>query len=165
MVKDACCPGGRIRQQTEDKFATNRRWRIRRRTNEIGQLTGEFVDRQTKLVNSLANSYDGQTKLVNSLANSSTDRRNWSTHWRIRRRTDEIGQLTGEFVRRPNPKAAQKIIKSKAKAKSQSSKASNPPTNEADRGILYGVREGQREGEGIQFVNTVTASPAGLLDH
>jgi len=59
-------------------------WHIRRRIDEIGQLTGTFVD--------------GQTKLVNSLAHSSTDRRNWSTHWHIRRRTDEIGQLTGEFV-------------------------------------------------------------------
>jgi hypothetical protein len=57
---------------------------FRRRTDEIGQLTGEFVD--------------GRTKLVNSLANSSTDRRNLSTHWRIRRRTDGICQLTGEFV-------------------------------------------------------------------
>ena len=30
--------------------------RIRRRTDEIGQLTGTFVDGQTKLVNSMANS-------------------------------------------------------------------------------------------------------------
>ena len=31
-------------------------------------------------------------------AYSSTDRRNLSTHWHIRRRTDEIGQLTGTLV-------------------------------------------------------------------
>ena len=64
-----------------DRRNWSTRWHIRRRTDEIGQLTGTFVD--------------GQTKLVNSLAHSSTDR---STHWHICRRTDEIGQLTGTFV-------------------------------------------------------------------
>jgi hypothetical protein len=59
-----------------DRRNWSTRWHIRRRTDEIGQLTGTFVD--------------GQTKLVNSLAHSLTDRRNWSTHWHIRRRTDEL---------------------------------------------------------------------------
>ena len=68
-----------------DRRNWSTRWHIRRRTDEIGQLTGTFVDGQTKLVNSLAHSstdrrigqltgtfVDGQTKLVNSLAHSSS---------------------------------------------------------------------------------------------
>ena len=41
---------------------------------------------------------DGQTKLVNTLSHSSTDRRNLSTHWRVRRWTDEIGAPAGFSV-------------------------------------------------------------------
>jgi hypothetical protein len=41
---------------------------------------------------------DGQRQSVNSVGNSSTDRDNRSTQWGIRRRTETIGQLSGEFV-------------------------------------------------------------------